>query len=620
MTRAPILILMAAVAASACGGEDYFVHQVDFNPTLTSTITAAGGLTDGTPNPALVSAKFVTGGAPSGLLVSDAYPIIPAVGAQSPFDTNDIPRSTCYWTAIGHQVEMSWEIYLNGSVGTHVAQQDIGTCTLSNPFTRNPILMTDGDQYEIEEEEWEEFVADNQLLTSATLRQCQDNAMARQDLCVANTACDAGMLVSGFHARDPMCMPQLRVPLAAVPAGVSESQRHGDTTFVAEVSGSVNGDAMPMAAHTFATTFKGVPTTGRTLRRPLTRREVVGRNGETIIYRDWETPVLPGGSWEENFSPRIHLESIELIDVTDGGEVAVPMRRVRVFEADLGPGASGQTVCQAPAPGELAFNSGAGSCPLLAGYNPTMDIGAPQADVHRRRGWEIWAPDAPDGRLYEVRFRVIFTGAALVVDPGEMTFEKAFPKLHQHIEEALRAMNNTDGALRLNIDFDERGWLRPQIPDDGVLVPPGATTAITIGVEPDEEGRRTETLTVTLTDSSGKQVHRQGIPVHISALQPRYTVTPDDAAGPVTFDASTPRRTFTVENVGSGPVEILYLAATGSADFTVGAAPVLPLTLAPGQTTTFDVEFRTSSSFMAYGAVSVITDFDVTNIALTGAP
>ena len=52
MTRAPILILMAAVAASACGGEDYFVHQVDFNPTLTSTITAAGGLTDGTPNPA----------------------------------------------------------------------------------------------------------------------------------------------------------------------------------------------------------------------------------------------------------------------------------------------------------------------------------------------------------------------------------------------------------------------------------------------------------------------------------------------------------------------------------------------------------------------------------------
>src|SRR5712671_3229907 len=97
-----------------------------------------------------------------------------------------------------------------------------------------------------------------------------------------------------------------------------------------------------------------------------------------------------------------------------------------------------------------------------------------------------------------------------------------------------------------------------------------------------------------------------GTPPPVNAPQPQLSATPMSASFPLVAAGTSGSQTITLQNDGTSGVTISSVAVTGAGFSTSGL--LLPMGIAAGQRTTFNVMFTPSSAGNAVGSVSLVSD------------
>ncbi len=97
-----------------------------------------------------------------------------------------------------------------------------------------------------------------------------------------------------------------------------------------------------------------------------------------------------------------------------------------------------------------------------------------------------------------------------------------------------------------------------------------------------------------------------GTPPPANAPQPQLSATPMSASFPLVAAGTSGSQTITLQNDGTSGVTISSAAVTGAGFSTSGL--LLPIGIAAGQRTTFNVMFTPSSAGNAAGSVSLVSD------------
>ncbi len=594
--------------APGCGGDvEPVVNGVSFNPLLTTDLAAGQGLGP--------DQKFRPMGSPGVHLVTDAVP-------RSA--TPDHPRSPCYWAPTGSEVNLSWEVALNVSVPDHINMQNLGTCTLTHPTTRQPMIDTDGDPVEISQEDWEDFFDDNAFAPTVRIARRQSHA-GRPDACVPATgelSTTTSTSTPGAQRawREPLCMRGWTETLSAGP-GSSDGAQHGDSTYAVTIAGSYNGVEMPAANKSFSTSFKGVSSGGRVIRRPLTPSNGPGWYAWHAGYTNLQGP------WDENFSLDLFISSVQVVAVDANGlESFVGMRGLQAVAVD------GQTlgrdVCPIPPGGvgqpdytTLSFHTAPGNanCPGLIDLNPTQELSWP----HRLVKFGVWLPEAPEGQSFFIEFNVASVNPnGLTAGPGAYDPQAAYPGFWEWVRERFRASNFGKNRVRLNIEFDENGNLLVDIPEDGTVIPPGHTVTVPVAVTAEEAGRMTEeSFSFTLTDVDTGEVLQDGtVVIPVEGQKATYSITPAPGPNGVAFTAQTGHtQHFVLENTGPVDINIAQVVLPGSPLFSLSNLPA-PTLLVPGDTYAFDVTFSAQTGVSSYGTLVIASDAGVRSVPLFGTP
>lgn len=142
---------------------------------------------------------------------------------------------------------------------------------------------------------------------------------------------------------------------------------------------------------------------------------------------------------------------------------------------------------------------------------------------------------------------------------------------------------------------------------------PGQTAPLSVTFTP--TAAETVSGNVTVTTSQGSNAV---IPVNGTGVQAALTVTPASVSfGSVTV-GSPNTQTLQLKNTGTGVLTITQLSVTGSGYST--SAVTLPLSLNPGATSTFNVQFAPQSAGSATGSISLVSNAPTspTSVALSG--
>jgi hypothetical protein len=132
------------------------------------------------------------------------------------------------------------------------------------------------------------------------------------------------------------------------------------------------------------------------------------------------------------------------------------------------------------------------------------------------------------------------------------------------------------------------------------VIGPGQTAALSVTFTP----ASSESVTGSITVSSSQGANAV-IPVSGSGVQSALSITPSSAAfGNVTVGTSA-SQTIQLSNTGTATLKISQLSLTGSG-FSAGTVS-LPISLNPGQASTFNIQYLPTAAGSATGTLSVVS-------------
>src|SRR5438270_3582718 len=117
--------------------------------------------------------------------------------------------------------------------------------------------------------------------------------------------------------------------------------------------------------------------------------------------------------------------------------------------------------------------------------------------------------------------------------------------------------------------------------------------------------------------SGGKPTAGGPPPPPANTPQPQLSATPMSASFPSVTAGTSGSQTITLQNGGSSSVTISSASASGAGFATSGLA--LPMSIAAGQQTTFNVMFTPSVPGSAAGAVSLVSDAPNSPLVITAS-
>ena len=139
----------------------------------------------------------------------------------------------------------------------------------------------------------------------------------------------------------------------------------------------------------------------------------------------------------------------------------------------------------------------------------------------------------------------------------------------------------------------------------GLSVPatlaPSQSVPLTVKFAPSTGGSVAGSITVTNSDSVNAVAAVTG-----AGVQAGLNVTPASASFGSVVTGSTNSQTIQLKNTGSASLSISQIAASGSGFSVTGVS--VPLTLGPGATTTFNVQYAPTAAGSATGSVSIISN------------
>lgn len=139
----------------------------------------------------------------------------------------------------------------------------------------------------------------------------------------------------------------------------------------------------------------------------------------------------------------------------------------------------------------------------------------------------------------------------------------------------------------------------------GITVPttiaPSQSMPLTVTLAPATSGTVAGSVTVTNNEGVNAVASVTG-----TGVQAGLGVAPTSASFGSVVTGSTNSQTIQVKNSGTASLSISQISATGSG-FTVGGITV-PLTLAPGATSTFNVQYAPTSAGAVNGSVTVVSN------------
>jgi hypothetical protein len=139
----------------------------------------------------------------------------------------------------------------------------------------------------------------------------------------------------------------------------------------------------------------------------------------------------------------------------------------------------------------------------------------------------------------------------------------------------------------------------------GITVPttlaPSQSLPLTVTFAPATSGAVAGSITVTNNEGVNAVASVTG-----TGVQAGLSVTPTSASFGSVVTGSTNSQTIQLKNSGTASLSISQISATGSG-FTVGGVTV-PLTLAPGATSTFNVQYAPTSAGAVTGSVTVVSN------------
>ena len=165
-------------------------------------------------------------------------------------------------------------------------------------------------------------------------------------------------------------------------------------------------------------------------------------------------------------------------------------------------------------------------------------------------------------------------------------------------------------AARLELGTDDAFSL----PDGDVMstfIEAGAAMTMNVQFAPQMSGTHSGTLEFSISspDSPFNQVQLTGTGADATLL-----IVPNDLDfGTIGFECAARARTVTIYNTGAtaATIDSIAVSATANSAFRVTQTPTLPLSLAPGASTEFSVDFRAGASASQYaGAVEIVGSFN----------
>jgi trimeric autotransporter adhesin len=144
-------------------------------------------------------------------------------------------------------------------------------------------------------------------------------------------------------------------------------------------------------------------------------------------------------------------------------------------------------------------------------------------------------------------------------------------------------------------DFSISGMTAP------LTLAAGQNAAMSVTFKPTASENITGNITVSSAQGATSVISVAG-----SAVQPALAITPSSANFGNVTQGSPATQTIRLSNSGTGTLLVTQLSVTGSG-FSTGTLP-LPVSLASGQSTTFNVAFAPTSAGTASGSVTVVAN------------
>lgn len=144
-------------------------------------------------------------------------------------------------------------------------------------------------------------------------------------------------------------------------------------------------------------------------------------------------------------------------------------------------------------------------------------------------------------------------------------------------------------------DFSVSGMTTP------ITLAAGQNTSMNVTFKPSASENVTGNITVSNSQGANTVIAVSG-----NGLQPALNITPSSASFVNVTEGSPASQTFQLQNSGTGTLTVSQVGVTGTG-FTLGTL-TLPVTLASGQTSTFNVQFNPAAAGAVTGTVSVVSN------------
>jgi hypothetical protein len=156
-----------------------------------------------------------------------------------------------------------------------------------------------------------------------------------------------------------------------------------------------------------------------------------------------------------------------------------------------------------------------------------------------------------------------------------------------------------------NVTISQVAVSAKDVTTSGVTTPltltPGQTQTMNVAFKPSAAETVAGNITVTSTQGTNTVVSVSG-----TGIQAAISFTPSSANfGSVTV-GSTNSQTIQLSNTGNGVLTITQASVTGSGFSTAGLT--LPLSLNPGQSTTFNAQFQPAGAGSASGSITIVSN------------
>jgi hypothetical protein len=236
---------------------------------------------------------------------------------------------------------------------------------------------------------------------------------------------------------------------------------------------------------------------------------------------------------------------------------------------------------------------------LAAGQSTTFSVEfAPSTAGNLTGGVSITsnAPNSPAGIVLSG------TGVAASVTVSASPTSLSFGNVNAGVASAKSVTLTNNGNANLTLsqitvnakNFTASGITTPKV------IGPGQTASLSVTFTP--ASSESVTGSITVISSQGANAV---IPVSGNGVQAALNITPTSAAFGNVSVGTTASQTIQLSNTGTAALQVSQLSVTGSG-FSSGAVS-LPITLNPGQASTFNIQYLPTAAGSATGTVSVVS-------------